>query len=145
MGSFVNPDERVEVAEEGPLPEGVTPRVALIRAKMDYGTSVKVQNALLKLAADNKTIELKPGDSQLELLVHNLMGWRGGDLDNVPCTPENIRRLDPTDPFWDRVLDELGRRNKKREGFDPNGRTTNGVVPSTASASPAPLAIGTSS
>jgi hypothetical protein len=127
---------------EGP---SVSPRVAIIRAKMDYGTAKKVQNALIKLGPDGKSIELTTGDQQIELLVVNLVAWRGGDLDNVPCTPENIRRLDPTDPFWDRVLEEIGQRNRRREGFDPNGRTTNGAGSSMANALVAPLVNGTSS
>lgn len=136
MGSFVNPNETVEIAEFDPevVIADVTPRVIVIRAKMDYATSRQVQGAVMRGGLDGSPAELNLGDSLMELLIQNIVAWRGGDLDGVPCDAAHIRMLDPTDPFVDRVADEIGTRNKKATD-QKNGTSAGGpssVVPASS-------------
>jgi hypothetical protein len=146
MGSFAT-KETVDVSEFDPTEviSDVTPRVITIRAKMNYAQDAAVKGAIVQIGPDGKQVEFNAGNSMLALLVQNIVRWRGGDLEGVPCTREHIEQLDPNDPFIDRVANEIGVRNRRREGFDPNGRTTNGAAPSMASESVALLASGTSS
>lgn len=113
MGSFVNPKETVDIEEFDPdvIISDVTPRVITIRAKMDYATQKQVQGTAWKMGAGGKGTELNFGDSLMELLIRNILSWRGGDLEGVPCDAAHIKMLDPTDPFIDRVADEIGKRN----------------------------------
>lgn len=135
MGSFVNPNDKVEIEEFDPsvVISDVTPRIITIRAKMTYAIQKHVQGYAVKMSADKKETEFDLGDSLMELLVCNVLAWRGGDFEGVPCTPANIRTLDPTDPFIDRVADEIGVRNKKKESPNPkstdhDGSTSDGSI-----------------
>jgi hypothetical protein len=94
----------------------VPPNVIYIKAKMDVATDAKVKSELVKMAGDNKTMEMHLGENQLALLIHNIVRWEGPDLGAVPCTPELIRKLDPTEPHIVLVLDEIARRNKRPDG-----------------------------
>lgn len=120
------------------------PSVIYIRARMDVETSGKVSSELVKLG-DDRAIESHLGANQTALLVHNIVRWEGPlfletDADNQPlldgqgrtipirCTPENIRKLDPNDPFIADVLEEIARRNRKRESPKGASATTNGAT-----------------
>jgi hypothetical protein len=145
MPSFVS-KETVDISEFDPAEviSDVTPRVITIRAKMNYAQDAAVKGAVMQIGPDGKQVEFNPGNSIVALLVQNIVRWRGGDLEGVPCTRENIEQLDPQDPFVARVADEIGVRNRRRETFDPNAPTTNGAAPSTANESRALLVNGTS-
>ena len=60
------------------------------------------------------------------LLLHNIVSWRGPDFDGLPCTPANIRALPSaeSDPFIEKVVNEIGTRNKKRESPNPKSPAT---------------------
>jgi len=103
------------------------PNVIYIRAKMDVATDAKVKSELVTMGADNKTVEMRLGENQLALLIHNIVRWDGPDLGSVPCTVANIRALDPTEPHIVLVLDEIARRNKRPDS--PNPKPPAGSTP----------------
>ncbi len=105
----------------------VQPNVIYIKAKMDVATDAKVKSELLTLGSDNKTMEARLGENSVALLIHNIVRWEGPDLGNVPCTPSNIRTLDPTEPHIALVLEEIARRNKR-----PDGPSKKSAAPSTS-------------
>lgn len=120
----VDPSEKVDIYEfdPGEVISDTQPNVITIRARMDVQTAGKVSSELMKLGVDNKP-ELYVGEHVGALLLHNILGWRGPDFDDLPCTPANIRSLpsSDSDPFIEKVANEIGLRNKKRES--PNGRS----------------------
>ena len=106
-----------------------------IKPKMDYGTQQKVTDALAHITAsqDGKGQgRLNMGAYNCALLHHNIIRWQGPGFQAMPCTPENIDRLDPDLPLLDRVLEEINKRNTKQntevegddEGKSPNSPTS---------------------
>jgi hypothetical protein len=120
MGSFVT-DERIPIVEFDPseVISNTPPRTIWIRAKMNVGVRNRVTGKMVKFGPNGKEVELDLGENLNALLEENILAWEGGDFDGVPCTKENIRKLDPTDPFIDRVADEIAKRNKPKESPDP--------------------------
>lgn len=120
----VDPSERFDVYEFDPdeMLSDTPPNIITIRARMDVATAGKVSSELMQLGADNKP-ELHVGAHIGALLLHNILGWRGPDFDDLPCTPANIKALPSpeSDPFIEKVANEIGARNKKRAS--PNGRS----------------------
>ena len=106
----------------------VAPNVIYIKSKMDLATDARVKSELVKMAGDNKTMEMHLGENQLALLIHNIVKWEGPDLAQMPCTPENIRKLDPTEPHIVLVLDEIARRNARKAAPNPKSPTAPGFV-----------------
>jgi len=104
------------------------PNVIWIKAKMDVATDARVKNELVKMAGDNKTMEMHLGENQLALLIHNIVKWEGPDLGDIPCTPEQIRKLDPTEPHIALVLEEIARRNVRKESPLPKSPTEPGFA-----------------
>jgi len=107
------------------------PNVIYIKSKMDVATDARVKSELVKMAGDNKTMEMHLGENQLALLIHNIVRWEGPDLGMMPCTPENIRKLDPTEPHIEKVLETIAARNKRKVAPNPKspiaaGSETNG-------------------
>lgn len=149
----VDLNERVDVFEfdASEVISETPPNVITIRARMDVATAGKVSSELLQLGSDNK-IESHLGAHIGALLLHNILGWRGPDFDDLPCTPANIRALPSaeSDPFIQKVADAISARNRKRES--PNGKprtapgfATNGsadVSPASAGAISLQLATG---
>jgi len=139
----VDPSEKVDVYEFEPdsVISDTPPNVITIRARMDVATAGRVSSELMQLGEGNK-IEAHLGSHVGALLLHNILSWRGPDFDDLPCTPANIRSLPSpeSDPFIEKVANEIGRRNTKMES--PNGRSPatasisarNGAADSTASA-----------
>jgi len=80
---------------------------------MDYATQKKVGAAGFTLGTAGKPNELDLAENLIAMLVLNILGWSGPDFDNVPCTPENIRRLDPDQPVVEKAIEEITRRNTK--------------------------------
>lgn len=117
------------------------PNVIWIKSRMDVETSGKVSSELVKVDDQGKA-ELYAGAQQTALLIHNIVRWEGPDFEQlddadqvmrdgqgrpiyVPVTPENIRQLDHRDPFIERVIDEIGERNKKRASPKATSPTAN--------------------
>jgi hypothetical protein len=100
------------------------PNVIYIKSKMDLATDARVKSELTRIGDDNKTMELRLGDNQMALLIHNIVRWEGPDLGSVPCTPANIRALDPTEPHIALVLEEIARRNARKESPLPKSPTS---------------------
>lgn len=120
----VDPSEKTDIYEFDPneVISETLPNVITIRARMTVEIAGRVSSEMAKLGNDNKT-ELYLGAHTGALLLHNILGWRGPDFDDLPCTPENIRSLPSaeSDPFIQKVVNEIGERNKKRTS--PNGRS----------------------
>jgi hypothetical protein len=136
MGMFVDPQARVAVSDE----QGNT---IWIRAKMDVATKNRVHDAIAAVdGASDDVVELHLGSYNTALLVHNIVAWEGpafGDARGrtVPCTRQNIERLDPDEPLVTQVLGEISRRNVRPESPDPNSPTTDGSTHAGAASSPA--------
>lgn len=96
---------------------------------MDLGAVSRVQGA-------------KPGEQMIAMYVANILGWSGPDFKGVDCTPEAIEKIDPSDPFWERVATRIAELNK-REDVDPLASTTAGATTSQGSAPPAAPGIST--
>lgn len=118
------------------------PSVIWIRRKMNMEISGKVSSELVKIGED-RTIESHLGANQTALLIHNIVRWEGplfletddddqpildgrGHEKHIPCTPANIRMLDPDDPFIAKVLNGIAVRNRKRES--PKAQTESPII-----------------
>lgn len=96
-----------------------------IRRKMNLGTTNKIQDALISLRGlDDKGsyegVDLNIGMQQTLLLEFNIVKWEGPRFKDrndrwISCTPQYIRMLDPDDPLVEKVLEEIGQRNKKKK------------------------------
>jgi hypothetical protein len=107
--------ERVAVHEFDPseVISDQPPNVIFIRPKMDFATQKRVGAAGFSLGAAGKPNELDLAENLIAMLVYNIVGWAGPLFDGVPCTPENIRRLDPDQPVVEKAIEEITRRNTK--------------------------------
>ena len=101
-------EEGTVLDEEG---EPKKPNIVWIKPRMDVATQAKVQNATLILGKDNQP-EFRIGDHGVALLVYNIVRWEGPDFDKWPCTPEWIRKLYRSEPFIERVYEEIASRNQ---------------------------------
>jgi hypothetical protein len=59
------------------------------------------------------------GSYNIELLVLNVVSWMGPSFVGMAVTRDNILDLDPDNMLVARVVEEIGRRNKKRERISP--------------------------
>jgi hypothetical protein len=138
----IDPNERVDIIEFDPdeLVSDASPNVITIRARMSVDIAGRVSSELARMGADNKA-EIRLGEHTTALLLHNIVGWRGPDFDDLPCTPENIRALPAanSDPFIEKVVNAIGERNRKRES--PNARSA-AIVPISASAGETAFVMG---
>ena len=100
-----------------------------VRRKMDLGAVSRVQGA-------------KQGEQLIALYVANILAWQGPDFKGMECTPENIEKLDPNDPFWEQVATKIAELNK-REPSDPLASMTDGGHILQASQPPAVTTIST--
>lgn len=96
-----------------------------VRRKMDLGAVSRVQGA-------------KQGEQLIALYVTNILAWQGPDFKGMDCSPENIEKLDPNDPFWEQVATRIAELNK-RETSDPLAPMTDGAMPTQASPPPLPV------
>lgn len=116
MPKFISTD-RVAVSDEA----GNT---VYVRRKMDMGTQLRAQEAFAN------------GEGLIALYKFNILAWEGPDFKGIRCTPENIEKLDPDDPFWVKVGDKIADLNPKLLGDqtpDPLASTTDGGGATTAS------------
>jgi hypothetical protein len=102
-----------------------------IKPKMDFGTKQRVMSAAIQLSEESGVqvgkgvrVDVQFGAIQTALLVHNIVRWSGPSFAEVPCTPDNIVRLDPDEPLVQKVLRELDTRNPgKKQSPDPKSLT----------------------
>lgn len=148
----IDPSERVSIHEFDPTEviSDAPPNIIVIRARMSVEIAGRVGSEMTKLGADNRP-ELHAGAHTGALLLHNILSWSGPDFDDLPCTPENIRALPSanSDPFIEKVVNEIGERNKPRAGPNPKSATPStfaksGVADSNRSASNGSPASGES-
>jgi hypothetical protein len=120
MPMFVDPNARV------PVTDGQN--TIYIKARMDIDTRAAVQNEVR--AAENEvteeTVVSHIGSYRRAMLLHNIVAWEGPAFAGIPCTRENIGRLDPQEPLIVKVAQEIGRQNAPREAPDPNAVTPSG-------------------
>lgn len=105
--------------------------VVYIRPKMSYGIKQQVISSAVKLVgkpgSDDAQQNIDVGAYQAALLVHNIVGWEGPSFRGVKCTEENILEMNPDDALVEKVLDEIGKRNRKEDESDPNRSTPDGA------------------
>lgn len=140
MSRFFVTDAPVPVYEFDPseVLSDKAPNVVWIKARMDMATRGAVSSELVRLDKDSKELEARLGDQELALLIHNIVRWEGPDFVDeqgrpIPCTPDNIRKLDGGDPFIAEVLEEIARRNPirkspKKEPATPSTSMSAGVA-----------------
>ena len=133
MGFFVDPNDRVAIHDEA-NPDNIV----YIRAKMDRKTRARVQDDLLRLqisleptapggegrgegSEESATVNATVGieTQKLAYLIHNIVRWEGPDFVDergraIPCTRQRIEQLDPDAPLFERVVQEIERRNLPR-------------------------------
>lgn len=117
-----------------------------IKWKMDFGTKCLVEDTLTRMSFTEGTsgeIMFSVGAQKLALAMHNIVAWRGPKFDTVPCTAENIKRLDPDYPVFVKAQEEISRRNTRQETIAPNASTTTGA-PSTTVNGQQPVVASTS-
>lgn len=118
MPMFVNPQARVPVT--------LGENTIYVKAKMDLGTKSAIQDEIRAKGADINEQEVRGiGSYRLLLMVHNIVAWEGPDFIDergkaIPCTRENIKRLDPTEPLCDLVAERIGELNAAPASPDPN-------------------------
>jgi hypothetical protein len=121
MPMFVN-DDRVTLHDDAG-------NSIIIRAKMNMKIAAAVQDELFLIRQEGteQVTRFTNGAREMVLLKKNVLSWSGPDFDGVPCTPENIERLDPFEPFIVRVLEEIGSRNARAVNEpDPKSSTRAG-------------------
>lgn len=113
MPKYFVSDAPVAIPEFDPsaVISDVAPNVIYIKAKMDVATKAKVTSEMFSLGKGGD-LEARLGANEMALLIHNIVRWEGPDLGSVPCTPENIKKLDPTEPHIAKVLEEIATRNR---------------------------------
>jgi len=105
----------------------VRPAVIWIKARMDVETTAKVQDATLAMGKNNQA-EIRIGENGLALLIHNIVKWEGPGFDDMPCTPERIKRLNPNEPLIAAVIQEIAIRNRTTPSPNPPSPGTNGFM-----------------
>lgn len=120
MPMFIDPNARVAVSDGR--------NTVFIKAKMDAGTRAAVEDAMRPTGGEvvEDIVIRGLGSYRLALLVHNVVAWEGPDFEGVPCTRGNLLRVDPTEPIWAEVAEQIGIRNKPRVSPDPNLATPTG-------------------
>lgn len=118
MPMFVDPNARVPVT--------LGENTIYVKAKMDMGTRALLEDEIRTNGKAVDEAELRGlGSYRLLLLVHNIVDWEGpGFADaqgrKVPCSRENIKRLDPNEPICAMVAERIGELNRSPESPDPN-------------------------
>lgn len=120
MPMFINNDELDPqfLPEDASKPEHERDTIYIRRHKMNMGMQMRVQGA----AAENY------GNGVLTMLDEYIVKWSGPSFQGVPCTPANIRKLDPEQPLVDFVVNEIKKRNPQLDSPDPNLPLTSGSI-----------------
>ena len=109
MPLFIDPKATVPVT--------VGEHTVYIRAKMSGKVRAAVQDEMRARGfRKDEDVEVSGmGSYRLALLIHNIVKWEGPDFQDVPCTRQNIERIDPQDELWEKVAEEIGERNEPKE------------------------------
>lgn len=101
-----------------------------VKPKMNFQDRAVYQDSMWHASTDETGSlqrELRIMQAEVMLLKINIVRWDGPDFRDergIPrlCTPDAIEGLDSTEPFWQKVLGELNRRNRPRREVvdDPN-------------------------
>lgn len=91
--------------------------VCYIKARMNWKESSAYKDALWSLDSGGSQAHI--GAAETAAMQINVVGWDGPDFRDergviLPCTPEQIAEMDPTEPFWQKVLGEINTRNRPR-------------------------------
>lgn len=143
MPMFITDADRVWITTEGEIEEreltASTDAIAIYPA-MPYAVQQRVIGTAVKATQRSGSQRTPRGRRDggmdmtydvaaysLALLECNVLDWRGPsftlpDGGKRPCTPEQIRALNPAEPLVAKVLAEIGARNQSadEEGDDPN-------------------------
>lgn len=117
MPFFVD-KQRVPVYERDDLTStDPAQNVVYIKSRMNWKEKSTYMDLLYTVEASG----LQPhiGAAETAAMTINIVGWDGpGFCDergvSIPCTPEQIEQMDPTEPFWQKVLGEINTRNRPR-------------------------------
>lgn len=123
------------------VPDDDHRNIIYVRRKMDMQTRARVLDDVA--AAGGRGASL--GTLQLAMLRHNVLAWEGPDFCDaagrpIPCTPEQIGRMDPDAPLVTKALNRLGELNPTRTSPDPKSRTASGLSAAGGPNSPASTA-----
>lgn len=91
--------------------------VVYIKPRMNWKESSTYKDALLRMDGDGTKWQI--GAAETAAMAINVVGWDGPDFRDergvlFPCTAEQIEQMDPTEPFWQKVLSEINTRNRPR-------------------------------
>lgn len=122
--------------EKVPVTEG--PDTIYIRGKMDAGQREQAEDALRGIEATvtaGASVQVNVGAYRIALLRINVLGWEGPGFEGLPFSPANILKLDPDDPLFDKVMEEIARRNplggRKADplpGSEPDGSRPSSAI-----------------
>ncbi|MBE2197530.1 MAG: hypothetical protein IAE79_02895 [Anaerolinea sp.] len=126
MATFVDPKQKVEIALDDD-------NRVWVRARMDLRTQTAVETDLMKIRVSSEQmgkaqngripsmdIVFSLSAQKMILMKHNVVRWAGPAFESdgrlVPCTPENIERLDPVDcgDWIDLVAERIGTLNRRQ-------------------------------
>lgn len=102
------------------VPVTVGENTIYILPKMDLGTRNRLMNEIAKVEKGSGDTVYQLGTYMMMLAEANIVAWEGPAFGDTPCTPANIRRLDPTEPLVDAVLEEIGQRNPQERKAEKN-------------------------
>jgi hypothetical protein len=105
--------------------------VVYIKSRMNWKETSTYKDMLFTMEASG----LQPhiGAAEMAAMKINIVGWDGPSFCDergvpLPCTPEQIEQMDPTEPFWQKVLGEINTRNRPRQ---TEATDTKKAIPST--------------
>ncbi len=132
---FTDADEREPIYEFDPneVISDTPPNVVWIRPRMNLAQRSKAQAAAFAIDKNSGEVEADFGRNGIVLAQLNILDWEGPDFvdangKKIPVNAKNIERLVGSDPFIDRVLEEIATRNKPKKSNDPKSQDTNGSM-----------------
>ena len=109
--------ERDDLSPHDPLQNTV-----YIKSRMNWKETSMYKDALVSLRFSGSDAEssARIGAAEMAAMQINVLAWEGpGFTDErgrpIPCTPEMIEDMDPTEPFWQKVLGEINNRNRHQD------------------------------
>jgi hypothetical protein len=94
-----DPANAIHIRETVELPAGKF----IVRGIFDTTPRLLAPNGVV-------TVEVNLGLFQLDLVKGCIVAWTGPDFEGVPCTSENMDRLDPLNPLFLEVMKEINNR-----------------------------------
>jgi hypothetical protein len=92
--------------------------VVWIRSKMDIRTAALVSSDMVKMTGGGGVFAIIA--HEVCLARRNIKRWAGPDFTGpdgkiIPCTPDNIDKLDPNEPLYADVVAKIKELNKRKE------------------------------